>query len=311
MHRIYSEIVVTAKESATVAVSLFQILIPAVIIVKILQETGTISLLARFLTPAMHLFGLPGEMAIVWATAMLTNIYGGIAVFMLIGAEVELSTADITVLSTMILICHSLPVELALTRRAGAPISLMAPLRIGGAVVAGWLLHLIYTAGGWLQDDPVIVWSPSPQSNSLLQWAIDQLYQCGIILTVLFCLLLLMKLFHKSGITGRLQTLLKPLLRTMGISEKAASIAVFGLLAGITFGSGLLLAEVKENKIPAADVILVLAFLSLCHGVVEDTMLMLLLGANLSGILFFRFIFAFICIALLARISLPRVASCQ
>lgn len=32
----------------------------------------------------------------------------------------------------------------------------------------------------------------------------------------------------------------------MGISQKGASIAVFGLLAGITFGSGLLFAEVKK-----------------------------------------------------------------
>ena len=61
------------KETAGVAKDLFVILIPAIIVVKILEETGAIDIISKLLEPAMHLFGLPGEIAIVWTTAIVTN----------------------------------------------------------------------------------------------------------------------------------------------------------------------------------------------------------------------------------------------
>ena len=76
-------------------------------------------------------------------------------------------------------------------------------------------------------------------------------------------------------------------------------IAIFGLLAGITFGSGLLLAEIKKNQVPARDVFLVLFFLSLCHGIIEDTILMMLIGGSLWGILLGRFVFSIAALGIL------------
>ena len=61
------------KETTTIAKDLFIILIPAIIVVKILEEAGAIDIISQLLSPTMHLFGLPGEMAIVWTTAMVTN----------------------------------------------------------------------------------------------------------------------------------------------------------------------------------------------------------------------------------------------
>ena len=55
---------------------LLKILIPVSIIVKILEVFGLIEVVASYISGVMGVMGLPGEFGLVWATAMLTNIYG-------------------------------------------------------------------------------------------------------------------------------------------------------------------------------------------------------------------------------------------
>lgn len=300
------------RDTYLVAGDLFKVLIPAIVVVKLLEEAGAISLIAGVLEPGMALFGLPGEMAIVWTTAIVTNIYGAIAVLLMFSSEVSLSVAQATVLGTMILICHSLPVELALTHRVGGSYRFLGILRFFGACLAGAILHLIYSISGHASAPATIIWAQQRVEHSLFDWLYNQAVNLVYIVCVLFSLLALMRFLQAVGFTDLMGRVLKPLLLLMGVSYKSASIAVFGLLAGITFGSALLLAEVQKEALPARDVVLVLAFLSLCHGIIEDTMLMLLIGSDISGILFFRVLYSVAVVALLARmksVSLERFST--
>ena len=63
----------------------------------------------------------------------------------------------------------------------------------------------------------------------------------------------------------------------------------------------ILIREAKSAAIDGKDIFLTIAFLGLCHSVIEDTLLMLLIGADLSAILWARLVFGIIFIALLAR----------
>ena len=57
-----------------------------------------------------------------------------------------------------------------------------------------------------------------------------------------------------------------------------------------------LIEESKKNNISKKDILLSLSFLSLCHSIIEDTILILLLGSHISGILFFRMIYTIVII---------------
>ena len=63
-----------------VSVTLFKIMIPTLIVVKLLQEIGVVELLNHVLSPVMGVLGLPSEMAVVLTTNMLTNPYAGLIV---------------------------------------------------------------------------------------------------------------------------------------------------------------------------------------------------------------------------------------
>lgn len=288
-------------DAGKIAIYLYKILIPVIIIVKILAHIGAITLIGKMLEPLMALAGLPGETGLIWAAAIFTNIYGAIATLLTIYPDGGLTVQEITVLCSMMLICHALPVELTLCQKVGGSYKLLGPLRFFGAFLYGVIIFHIYDFIGSFDQPATVTWVTQLKEETLYDWAINQFYNLLFIPCVLFGLLFMMRILDLIGVTKLLTRILSPLLVIIGISAKASTIAIFGLLAGITFGSGLLLAEAKKNNLPKREIFLVLALLSLCHGVIEDTILMLLLGADMYGILWGRIIFALLAMTLISK----------
>ncbi len=109
-----------AVETWQVSRELIKITVPVVIITKILEELGLIDAISSLFAPLLSLMGLPGELGLVWATAIFTSIYGGLAVFASLAPDLHLTSAQLTVLCSAILYAHSLPVELTVSRKAPA-----------------------------------------------------------------------------------------------------------------------------------------------------------------------------------------------
>ena len=108
---------------------LFRIMIPISIIVKILQMLGIIQVIGEVLYPVMKYAGLPGEMGLVWATGMITNLFGGIIAFLNISGGMHLSIAQVTTISIMMLVAHTFPIELQIARKTGVRVAAMFCIR--------------------------------------------------------------------------------------------------------------------------------------------------------------------------------------
>ena len=63
-----------------VSFELFKIMIPTLILVKIAEIYGLVSVLTNFFGPITTMMGLPAEMALAITTTMLTNPYAGLIV---------------------------------------------------------------------------------------------------------------------------------------------------------------------------------------------------------------------------------------
>ncbi|BCL60169.1 hypothetical protein DGMP_08620 [Desulfomarina profundi] len=57
---------------------LLKITVPVLIVTRILEQFGLVSFFSVVLEPVMGVMGLPGSLGLVWATAMLTSLYGGL-----------------------------------------------------------------------------------------------------------------------------------------------------------------------------------------------------------------------------------------
>lgn len=123
---------------------LTKIIIPVSCLVAVLDYFGIVHQVAVFFTPAMDLFGLPGEATIALLLGIFVSIYASLGVI----TTMTLSPQQITVLAVMIGICHELPVESVICRYTGLRIPVSAALRFFTALGTGLLLNLIYTLAG-------------------------------------------------------------------------------------------------------------------------------------------------------------------
>ena len=290
------------RETVQVYGVLLRIMVPALIIVKVLQELGALDLMGVALGPAMALVGLPAVLGIVWATTLLTNMFTGIIVFYDIAAGLELTVEQVTVLGTMMLLAHSIPIEGAVARRAGVPWWVTIVLRVGGALALGSLLHLVYSRFDLLQEPLVRVWQPAASDGSLQSWVFGQLQTLAMVFVVILSLMLMLKLLRRIGLEKLIHIALTPLLRLFGLGRSAANVTVIGVALGLTYGAGLLIKDLDEGTLSRRDAYIALCFLGLLHSLIEDTLLILALGADLSGILWARLVFGIVVIAILARL---------
>ncbi|MFG6178886.1 nucleoside recognition domain-containing protein [Halomonas sp. THAF12] len=295
-------------ETKVVYLELLKIMVPALLIVKCLELLGMTTLLGQWLAPVMTPLGLPEPLSLVWAATLLTNIYTGVVIFLDVSRDMSLSVAQVTVLGSLMAIGHSLPVEGAVARKAGIPWWLTLTLRMGGAWLLAWSLHLAYSLGNGLQHVNRLAWESAPQDVSLDTWLWQQLQTLATIFVVIMALIAILRLLRRLGIERVIHRLLAPCLRWLGIGPDAANITVIGITLGLSYGAGMLLHETRSGRLTSRDVLLTLSFLGLCHSLIEDTLLIMLMGADASGILWARLGFSLVVVTLLARLPHHRLA---
>ncbi|MCL1850062.1 MAG: hypothetical protein FWF70_01435 [Bacteroidetes bacterium] len=291
------------NQSISTSIKIFKIMIPVSIVVKILQETGLIVYIGKALAPLMSVMGLPGEMGLVWASAMMGNIYAGIITYFSIG--IELTTAQITVLGTIILIAHTFPVELAITHKAGMKAGAAFLFRFLLGFLAGVILFQTYNICNLYQNIPTgIEKVVAIASNATWGgWALGELKNYAIVFCYITGLIIIMDILKRIGVIDKINRWFYPVLKFLGIGKEVIPITVIGMTLGLAYGGGLIINDVKQSNLHPRNVLYALMLMSLFHSVIEDSLLMISIGASVSGVFVFRFIFMLIVMFLFVRVT--------
>ncbi len=291
------------RDTALTSWELLKITIPVVIITKILEELGMITVLSTMLEPVMNVIGLPGSMGLVWATALLTNLYGAMVVFAALVPELDLSVAQVTVICSVMLVAHSLPLELTITKKAGAPFTPIALLRLTGAFIYGFVLHALSSTLQFWQGPATMLFTAEKKAETLWSWAVGQLENCLLIIIVIFSIIIIMKILRVTGVLGLFEKILEPVLPLFGMSKRAAPVTVVGMVMGISYGGALIIRETNSGSMTRREVFFSLALMGLSHALVEDTLLMIALGGHWAGLLVGRVLFSLVVIYFLALLT--------
>lgn len=73
---------------------------------------------------------------------------------------------------------------------------------------------------------------------------------------------------------------IKPFMRLLTLPQEAAFPLLAALLFGIVLGSALIIEYSREGFLQKRDLLLTGVFMSICHSVIEDTLIFASLGAN-------------------------------
>jgi hypothetical protein len=311
--RIQQEAMAIGRKSLRAWFTLAKVLIPTVVIVRLLHDAGLVPWVAAPLSPVMAVLSLPPELGLVWATAMINSIYGGLAVFAALAPGMDLTIRQATTLGILVLLAHSLPVELQVARLAGARPLFQLLLRFLGAVALAWTFARTTQILGVLEAPARLGWVPAPADPGWMAFLQSQAVSLLGILAIIVTLSGLMRLLDLAGLTRLAVRLLTPLLRAMGIGPEAALITVAGTVLGLSYGSGLILTQTRCGHVSPRDTVAAISLMGLAHAVIEDTLLLALIGGHPSGLLWARLAFAFLVTAALTRLAarLPEPVFCR
>ena len=278
-----------------------KIIFPVTFAVSVLQYTALYDALLSGLTPVMALIGLPNEAAVPLVLGNLLNLYAAIGAIL----TMELTVKQVFILALMLSFSHSLPVEAAVCRRIGVGVGLVVGFRVALAVVAAFVVNLLWNGGGEVARyglAPVSEAEPSGWGGifvGALESATVGVFQLALIV---FPVMVMIQVLKDLGALGRFATWMRPLMRPLGIAPRGAVTMAGGLIFGLAFGAGVILEQVREQEFTKRDITLIILFLCACHAVVEDTLIFVPLGINVLPLLLIRLLVAIALTLLIARL---------
>lgn len=281
---------------------LVRITVPVAILTELLSRMGVIKAVAPAFAPIMDLVGLPSALGLAWLTAILVGIWGAVPLIFTLVPASSLSVADITVFSALILFAHGLPIEQKIIQKAGPGMIATATLRIAGGLLYAFLLHHVLQATGWLSAPVDPTWIPmsaTPDWADYFRSLFETLVWMFVILLVLSWSLEILK---ATGLLDLMMTALAPALRIAGIRGEAGHLTAVGLFLGISYGAGLLIREARSGAISPRQVFLSCVLMGFAHSVIEDTLIVISLGADVYGVLAGRLLFAIAVTAAIAAV---------
>lgn len=80
----------------------------------------------------------------------------------------------------------------------------------------------------------------------------------------------------------------------IGISHNGLVPLITGIIIGLTYGAGIIIHSIRTSNISKKEAFLILLFLSVCHAIIEDTLIFVIIGANIFVLIGFRFALAII-----------------
>ena len=281
---------------------LARIIVPISILTELLRRAGAIEAVAPFFAPVMNIVGLPPELGLAWLTAMLVGIWGAVPLIFTLAPVSSLSVADVSIFSALVLFAHGLPIEQKIIQQVGPNMLATTILRILGGLFYAFILHQLLLNTGWLSAAVNPAWIPISTTPDWYEYFLSLGEAMIWMLVILTVLAFGLEILKTTGVLERLMALLTPSLRLGGIQGEAGHLTVVGLLLGISFGAGLLIKEARSGTISPRQIFLSCVFMGFAHSVIEDTIVMLALGADVYAILVGRIIFAIVATATIAAL---------
>lgn len=271
---------------------LARVTVPITLGAELLSRFGVIEGVSPVFAPVMQLLGLPPELGFAWVSAMIVGLWSAVPLVFTLVPVSDLSTADITVFSALILFAHALPLEQKIIQKAGPRFAMTTFLRVWGGLVYAFMLHTFCEATGWLSEPVNPTWIPVQTTPEWGQFIFDFAETMMWVLIILVALFWMMRILKVSGVLNWIMWGLCPIMRLCGIQKEAGHLTAIGLVLGISYGAGFLIKEAQTGGVSARQVCLSCVFMGFAHSIIEDTLIMVAIGADVYGVLVGRVVFA-------------------
>jgi len=254
---------------------ILKLVIPFYLLADVLIYLGLLQKISFIFEPITSIIGLNPNVSLSIAAGILFNIYAAIA----FAAPLNLSAYEWTILGLFLGIAHALPVENAIMKKLGISYIYSTVLRISSGILAVLIFRLL----PFTMDNKTIHKEISiTQYNSFFEMLLNSFINATILSLKIIALI--------SVIIFVMDFIKKKIFKNKKLNASFSIIT--GLILGITYGAGILLAEKKS--LSKKEIFFIGTFLMVCHSIIEDTALFVIFGANLWILISIRLILAII-----------------
>ena len=116
-----------------------------VVAVTFLKYSPVLPWLSSLMSPMMQIVGLPGEASMPLILGYFINIYAAIGAILPLG----LDSKEITIISAMLLMAHSLPIETAVSKKTGIRVVSIVIIRVVLSLLVGILFAVLLHTGSY------------------------------------------------------------------------------------------------------------------------------------------------------------------
>ncbi len=82
------------------------------------------------------------------------------------------------------------------------------------------------------------------------------------------------------------------IMRPLGLSEETAAATLVGFLFGLAYGGGVIVRDARRGTLGRRQIFLMSLFLSMVHAIVEDSLILIAVGASAIWVVGFRLVWA-------------------
>jgi hypothetical protein len=274
----YGETFRTAMQSIRI---ILQLVIPIYILADILFYYNLLEKVSFLFEPFTDLLGLPPEAALSLISGMFLNLYAAVA----FAAPLDMTPHQWSVLAIFLGICHSLIVENIIMGKLGIPNRYSYMLRIGGGLLIAWIAA--HMPASWFHATVTSQTFTEKHYESFTDLITTSFVNASI-LTVKIVILITMLVFVMDFIKTR------PFIRNSAKNISKGFTITVGIILGITYGAGMLIKEKQGGALSPHDIFYIGTFLMICHAIIEDTLLFVIFGADLTMVILIRTVAAVI-----------------
>ena len=276
-HRLWDCIVTGTTKGLTTALWLLKFMIPVSFGVALLKWSGVLGAVATWIEPVFRLLGLPGEAAIVYISGAALNVYSGIAAM----GPIALDERQITILGLMILIAHNLPIEGVVQSKAGANGIRILVLRVLGSFAAAAVVNVLIPAGGAVQEAAAAVESSGQPSfaEAMREWVLGSGWLVGKIGLFVIGVMVLQRLLEEFRVMPWLSRLLAWPLALIGLPRRTVFLWLVANTLGLAYGAAVIIEESRSGRLTKDETEVINLSVGVCHSLLEDTLLLVVVGA--------------------------------
>ena len=298
------------KEAVKSSLGIFKIMLPVSLLMAILNYFGIVDWLSVLFQPITNLLGLSGKAILPLLSGYLINTYSAIALMI----SLELPMKEIAILSSMVLLSHTLPVELSIQKKAGGNMGLLFLIRVGSSIITGIVLNIV------LPNESVIISSETQAitvvaTTSLLvvlkSWVQDnvttiiKIFVINIVISVVF------KCLIKFHVVDKLSSLLKPIMFIFGLGKECAPYWLIANVIGLIYGAGILITANENKDLEKEEISRLNVSICSMHSIIQESANFLVLGVSILVLIVPRFITAVVSVWVYNMVTgLKRVNKC-